>query len=128
MDNIFAYKVYVLTDSNGNITAVNSSACLPDATGWTQIDEGMGDKYQYPGGNYFDRPFMTISGVYLYRLVNGVAVKKTDEEISAEEAAIPAPGPTPTERIASLESAASDADAMMVDQEYRLILLELGVV
>ncbi|SMC80431.1 hypothetical protein [Papillibacter cinnamivorans] len=32
-----------------------------------------------------------------------------------------------TEKISALESAAADADALAVDQEYRIILLELGV-
>lgn len=40
-----------------------------------------------------------------------------------------APKPTPTleERLATVESAQNDTDSLMVDQEYRLTLLELGV-
>lgn len=40
-----------------------------------------------------------------------------------------APKPTPTleERMATVESAQTDTDSLMVDQEYRLTLLELGV-
>ena len=40
-----------------------------------------------------------------------------------------APKPTPTleERLATMESAQNDTDSLMVDQEYRLTLLELGV-
>ncbi len=40
-----------------------------------------------------------------------------------------APKPTPTleERLATVESAQTDTDTLMVDQEYRLTLLELGV-
>ena len=40
-----------------------------------------------------------------------------------------APKPTPTleERIATMESAQADADALNVDQAYRLTLLELGI-
>lgn len=41
------------------------------------------------------------------------------------------PAPTPEERITALESATgkaiADSDAMNVDQEYRLTLLELGL-
>ena len=40
------YKVYVQVDAQSRITAINSDAFLPDATDWTQIDEGDGDKYQ----------------------------------------------------------------------------------
>lgn len=40
-----------------------------------------------------------------------------------------APKPTPTleERLATVESAQTDTDSLVVDQEYRLTLLELGV-
>ena len=40
-----------------------------------------------------------------------------------------APKPTPTleERLATVESAQADADALNVDQAYRLTLLELGI-
>lgn len=40
-----------------------------------------------------------------------------------------APKPTPTleERLATMESAQTDTDSLMVDQEYRITLLELGV-
>ena len=40
-----------------------------------------------------------------------------------------APKPTPTleERMATVESAQTDTDSLVVDQEYRLTMLELGV-
>lgn len=40
-----------------------------------------------------------------------------------------APKPTPTleERLATMESAQNDTDSLMVDQEYRLTMLELGI-
>ncbi len=73
------YKVYVQTDTNGNIIAPpNSSAFLTDVTGWVQIDEGIGDKYHHAQGNYFDKPIMTTEGVCRYKLVDGVAVLRSD--------------------------------------------------
>ena len=39
-------KVYAKTDENGIITAINSSAFLSDVTEWTEIDEGVGDRYR----------------------------------------------------------------------------------
>nr|DAQ46848.1 MAG TPA: hypothetical protein [Caudoviricetes sp.] len=39
----------------------------------------------------------------------------------------PKPPPTPEERLATMEAAQNDTDSLMVDQEYRLTLLELGV-
>lgn len=39
----------------------------------------------------------------------------------------PKPPPTLEERLATVESAQTDTDSLMVDQEYRLTLLELGI-
>lgn len=39
----------------------------------------------------------------------------------------PKPSPTLEERLATMESAQNDTDSLMVDQEYRLTLLELGI-
>ena len=71
------YKVYIKTDENGYITAVNSSAFLKDTTGWTEIDSGIGDKYHHAQGNYFPLPILTEGGAYRYKLVEGVPVKCT---------------------------------------------------
>ena len=101
------YTVYVKTNSSGYITAVNSSAFLPDTTGWMEIDSGYGDKYHHAQGNYFPLPIITDSGAYLYKLVNGKPVECTAEEISAQEEEIKASiitVPTTEERIAELEA------------------------
>ncbi len=45
------YGVYIRVDDAGRITAINSSAFLPDTDGWTRIDEGFGDKYHHAQGN-----------------------------------------------------------------------------
>ena len=39
------YIVYIKTDEEGRIIAVNSSAFLDDTADWIQIDSGVGDKY-----------------------------------------------------------------------------------
>ena len=39
----------------------------------------------------------------------------------------PKPPPTLEERLATMEAAQTDTDSLMVDQEYRLTLLELGI-
>ena len=64
------YKVYIKTDENGYITAVNSSAFLEDVSGWLEIDEGYGDKYHHAQGNYFPAPLVTEDGKYRYKYVN----------------------------------------------------------
>ena len=54
--------VYVKVDNSGYITEINSSAFLSDTTGWTEIDQGQGDKYHHAQGNYLPGPMMTRSG------------------------------------------------------------------
>ena len=89
------YIVYVKTNSNGYITAVNSSAFLSDTSGWVEIDSGYGDKYHHAQGNYFEKPIFTDSGACRYKLVKGKPVECTAEEIAEqEEANKPVPAPT----------------------------------
>lgn len=90
------FKVYVKTNEQNYITAINSSGFLSDLTGWVYIDEGKGDKYHHAQGNYFDKPIMTDSEVWQYKLEDGVARECTAEEIAEQEAAIPAPYVEPT--------------------------------
>lgn len=111
------YGVYIKTDEENRITAINSSAFLPDTDGWTKIDEGYGDKYHHAQGNYFDKPLLDERGIYRYKLVDGKPVERTQEEMDADYAARPVPEPTDNELL--LEMAA--------DHEYRICLMELGV-
>ena len=94
------YIVYAKTDSGGYITAVNSSAFLPDTAGWTEIDSGYGDKYHHAQGNYLPKPIITMGGAYRYKLVDGKPVECTAEEIAAQEEALkPVDEPTQEDRI-----------------------------
>ena len=79
------YIVYVKTNSNGYITAVNSSAFLTDTTEWLEIDHGYGDKYHHAQGNYFDKPIINESGACRYKLVDGEPVEYTAKEIAEQE-------------------------------------------
>lgn len=97
------YKVYVKTNAAGYITAVNSSAFLPDTAGWVELDSGWGDKYHHAQGNYFPHPILTRGGAYRYKLAEGKAAECTQEEIAEQEAALPSSAPTSEERIAALE-------------------------
>lgn len=82
------YIVYVKTDDFRYIIAVNSSAFLPDTTGWVEIDRGYGDKYHHAQGNYFPESVVTDGGAYRYKLVDGAPVECTAEEIAQQEAAL----------------------------------------
>ena len=110
------YIVYVKPDSTGYITAVNSSAFLPDTTGWTEIDRGYGDKYHHAQGNYFPLPIITVGGAYRYKLVDGKPVECTPEEIAQQEEALkPVPTPTLESRVEVLETTTDDMILLMAD-------------
>lgn len=110
------YIVYVKTNSSGYITAANSSAFLPDTTGWTEIDSGYGDKYHHAQGNYFPQPIRTMGGAYRYKLVEGKPVECTPEEIAAQEEALkPVPTPSLENRVEVLESTTDDMILLMAD-------------
>lgn len=83
MDDI-KYTVYAKTNENGVITAINSSAFLTDTTGWTEIDEGEGDKYHHAQNNYLSAGLTDENGIYNYKLVDGTPVLRTAEEKAPE--------------------------------------------
>lgn len=90
------YIVYVKPNESGYITAVNSSEFLTDTTGWVEIDRGCGDKYHHAQGNFFPLPIITYGRAYRYKLVDGVPVECTAEEIAQQEEALrPEPGTDP---------------------------------
>ncbi len=99
------YIVYIKTDTESNITAINSSAFLMDTTDWIRIDEGLGDKYHHAQGNYLEKGLMDENGCYNYKLVDGQIVERTAEEKAAEIASRPLPPPTAEERLEALEVA-----------------------
>ena len=110
------YEVYIKTNENGYIIAVNSSEFLTNIDGWIKIDEGYGDKYHHAQNNYFDKPIYTESGVYQYKLVDGVAVECTAADIVEQEKNIPVPEATPNEyesRIAALEEELAAAKILL---------------
>ena len=84
------YIVYVKTDDANRITAVNSSAFLPNTDGWTEIDSGYTQRHHHAQGNYFDKPIMDERGIYRYKLEGGKPVERMQEEMDAEYAARPA--------------------------------------
>ncbi len=79
------YIVYVKTNADGYITAVNSSAFLADTAEWVEIDSGYGDKYHHAQGNFFPMSISTKGGAYRYKLIDGKVVECTEDEIKAQE-------------------------------------------
>ena len=97
------YKVYIKTDPQNRVTAINSDAFLTSTADWTQIDEGEGDRYMHSQGNYLPEPLMTMQGIYQYKLVEGEIQERTAEEIAVDIAAIPPPPPITDEKLQMTE-------------------------
>lgn len=81
------YIVYVKTDEQGRIRAVDSSYNNTDFTGWTQIDEGTEYKHSHAMSNYLGGLY-TDDGIPRYKLADGAPALRSDEEIEADRAAI----------------------------------------
>lgn len=108
------YIVYVRTDDAGRITAVNSSAFLPDVTGWVQIDSGYGDKYHHAQGNYLPWPLYDDCGICRYKLSDGEVQERTREEMDADYTP-PEEKPTTEERVDALKTTTDDIILMMAE-------------
>ena len=92
------YFVYAQTDEQNRITSVNSSAFVSADWG-IEIDKGKGDKYHHAQGNYFPQPIYTEDGIPRYKLEDGQAVERTEEDLEADRRVQPEPGPTEQERL-----------------------------
>lgn len=104
------YKVYVKTDENNRITAINSNAFLSSLDGWLEIDDGYGDKYHHAQGNYFDKPIMDVRDICRYKLEDGKPVERTQEEMDADYIIL-----TPTPSQLDIIEAQVTYTAMMTD-------------
>ena len=104
-------KVYIQTDAEGRIILCDGGYTTPsDLTGWIEIDEGTGDKYNLCQSHYFVGGLYTMDGIPRYRWDGSAAVLRTDEEMEADRTALPKPEPTTLEaRVASLEADAAQA-------------------
>ena len=110
------YKVYIRINDKNDIIAVDSSAFIEDFDGWIEIDCGAGDKFHHAQGNYFEKPLCNAQRVCLYKYENGMAVPKSDEEVSSEtQDAI---------QYEQGEITINDIAEMLVEQEMRITQLE----
>lgn len=92
MENIYnGYDVYVKTNDNDIIIAINSSAFITDYDRWTLIETNVqGDKGHHAQGHYLECGLTDADGLYNYKLVGGVPVLRSDEEKAPERARIAA--------------------------------------
>lgn len=108
MDDI-KYTVYAKTNENGIITAINSSAFISDATYWTEIDEGEGDKYHHAQNNYLSAGLMDENGIFNYKLTDGNPELRTAEEKAPELGCI-----ATEQKIAELKQQLAELDLQAV--------------
>lgn len=105
------YGVYVHTDDDNRIIAINSDAFLPSLDGWVKIDEGYGDKYHHAQNNYFPQPIRDHRMIFRYKLVDGVPEERTQEEMDADYVPPAPPEPSEAERITALEQQLASYEA-----------------
>ena len=98
------YIVYIKTDENGRIIAVNSSAFLHSFEGWQEIDSGVGDQFRHAQGHYFPQSIRDENGICRYKLVDGIVIERTREEMD-EEHVEPIEQPSVNDRVTALEEA-----------------------
>ena len=79
------YIVYIKVNTDGYITDVHSSAFLNNLDEWIEIDRGNGDKYHHAQGYYFSKSILTQRGACQYKLVDGVPIECSEEEIIEQE-------------------------------------------
>ena len=114
------YAVLVRTDEQNRITEINSSAFV-DAEGWIEIDSGFGDRFHHAQGNYLPKPLMDERGVYRYKLEDGQAVERTQEEMDADYAAQPVPAVPKTNAELEAENALLKAQVQALSDRNEFV-------
>lgn len=100
MDNGYN-KHYITVDDQGRIVDGWSDGPHPekDTAGAICINEQGGYQFRlFPGGEE-NPPLYTMDGIPLYRWAGEAVVPRTEEEIAADRAAIPAPPPSAQEQL-----------------------------
>lgn len=107
--DISKIKVYIQTDINKTVTAINSSVFLQDTKDWIKIDEGNGDKYAHAQSQYLEKGLMDEKSRFNYKYeLELIELTEAEKEILFP----PAP-PQPTVEDFNLE------------MDYRVTMLEM---
>jgi len=115
-------KVYIKTDESNRVIRCEggySISNIDNIEEWINIDEGYGDKYNLCQSHYFNKPLMNMDGTHNYIYDNNEVRKSTLDELAEELAEMPVPEPQ--------TDVQADTQEMMIDHEYRITLLELGI-
>ena len=93
-EDFYKSKVFIKIDAKNRILEIGSDAFISNFDGWTQIDEGAGDRYHHAQGNYFPGPKFDERGIPRYTYVPDGDPKwreRTKEEMAADY--VPPPEP-----------------------------------
>ena len=109
-------KVYIQTDNQGRILRCEGGYTTPsNLTGWIEIDEGYGDRYNLCQSHYFSGGLYTKDGISRYRWDGEQAIERTEEEIEAERA--PSIVIIRADKLAELSASCNDAITAGMDVE-----------
>ena len=109
-------KVYILPDTQGRILRLDGGYTTPtDLTGWIEIDEGQGDKYNLCQSNYLPSPLYTDDGIPCWKWTGTECVLRSADEIEADRKLIPPAPPSIEKRVDTLESTSDDIILMMAE-------------
>lgn len=111
-------KVYVLLDDRSRVLRCEGGytmSNIDDASKWTYIDEGTGDRYNLCQSHYLDGGLYTMQGVPRYKYEGGTCVLRSEEEIAEDVANLPKPEPSQLEQ--------TQAEAV----QYKAVLKILGI-
>ena len=92
---------YIAIDAQGRITSGWSDGPQRDrdTTGAVCINEAGGYQFRLHPGGEENPPLYTEDGIPLYRWDGGQVVRRSEEEVQADRAAIPVPAPSEQERL-----------------------------
>lgn len=92
-------KVYIQTDAEGRIVRCEGGYTTPaDLTGWIEIDEGTGDKYNLCQSHYFDGGLYTEDGIPRYEWTDEAAMLRSEDAIEQDRASVAQPEQPPTQQ------------------------------
>lgn len=92
-------KVYIQTDTEGRIIRCEGGYTTPaDLTGWIEIDEGTGDKYNLCQSHYFEGGLYTVDGIPRYEWTGEAAVLRSEDAIEQDKASVAQPEQPPTQQ------------------------------
>ena len=92
---------YIAIDAQGRITSGWSDGPQGDrdTTGAVCINEAGGYQFRLHPGGEENPPLYTEDGIPLYRWDGERVVRRSEEEVQADRAALPAPAPSEQERL-----------------------------